>query len=211
MPINYVNHPGVVLQAACFGDGSYEEIAAAKCISNLLVSGFRRLEADVFWDASRSVWSLCPVELGGAALTTSTSVATATSLEKRQEGGVLSESSAASTTVIASSVKSTATLAVDPATTSMVGSSQSSDSDVSGGTLIKAGSYSCTKSTDWTLLVNILSAHMVSHFSLERATTGLVRSSLDRMLTRHTGEYRHRYRRENGHSHAQLARRCLCL
>lgn len=160
MPINYVTHPGVVLQAACFGNGSYEEIAAAKCISNLLVSGFRRLQADIFWDASRSVWSLCPVELGGAdeVLTTSTSSATSTSVNKRQDG-TLSETSAAATTVTPSS--SMMTTATDPVTTSVVGSSQPSDSNVGGSTVIQAGPYSCTRSTDWTLLVNVLSAHMV--------------------------------------------------
>lgn len=72
-----MTYPGVVLTAACFANGRYEETAAAKCISNLLATGFRRLEADVFWDLSRSVWSLCPVELGAAdgPLTTSVSEA----------------------------------------------------------------------------------------------------------------------------------------
>lgn len=75
--VNYVTYPGVVLTAACFANGRYEETAAAKCFSNLLATGFRRLEADVFWDVSRSLWSLCPVELGNAdgPFTTSASVA----------------------------------------------------------------------------------------------------------------------------------------
>lgn len=34
-----------------------------KCFSNLLGVGFPRFEVDVYWDALRSVWSLCPVQL----------------------------------------------------------------------------------------------------------------------------------------------------
>lgn len=111
------------------------------------------------------------MELGGAdeVLTTSTSVATSTSVEKRQDA-TLSESSAAATTVTAStSMVTTATLAANPVTTSVVGGSQPSDSTVAGGTVIQAGPYSCTKSTDWTLLVNILSAHMVRFKAWERS------------------------------------------
>lgn len=34
-----------------------------KCFSNLLGVGFPRFEVDLYWDALRSVWSLCPVQL----------------------------------------------------------------------------------------------------------------------------------------------------
>ena len=37
-----------------------------KCFSNLLAIGFHRFDLDVYWDASRHVWSLCPFELGSA-------------------------------------------------------------------------------------------------------------------------------------------------
>ena len=49
---------------ACFGNQLYEDASAAKCFSNLLAVGFRRFELDVYWDVTRRVWSLCPVELG---------------------------------------------------------------------------------------------------------------------------------------------------
>ncbi|EME86067.1 uncharacterized protein MYCFIDRAFT_133100 [Pseudocercospora fijiensis CIRAD86] len=73
VPLNFVTYAGVATTAACFAAKRYEDVAAAKCLSNLLVAGYRRLDADVYWDASRNRWSLCPVQLGGAgAVTTAT-------------------------------------------------------------------------------------------------------------------------------------------
>jgi hypothetical protein len=66
IPINFVPVAGVSLTAACFPFGRYAASAGAKCFSNLLESGFRRLDLDLYWDVSRSVWSFCPVELGEA-------------------------------------------------------------------------------------------------------------------------------------------------
>ena len=63
IPINFVTNPAISLATACFGEGRYEDDAAKICVSNLLAVGFRRLLVDVFWDASRHVWSLCPVQV----------------------------------------------------------------------------------------------------------------------------------------------------
>ncbi len=86
MPINFVTHPGVSLTPACFADGRYEDEAATRCFSNLLAVGFKRFVVDVYWDASRDEWSLCPAgvsepalsESNGTSSTTSSSTATAT-------------------------------------------------------------------------------------------------------------------------------------
>ncbi|KAK3071528.1 Maintenance of telomere capping protein 6 [Teratosphaeriaceae sp. CCFEE 6253] len=80
LPIDYVTVPGVSLQAACFHDLRYEGTAAANCLSNLLATGFRRIEIDVYWDQGRRLWSLCPARLGmtGSA-SNSTSIASVTS------------------------------------------------------------------------------------------------------------------------------------
>jgi hypothetical protein len=59
--VNYVTLPGVSLTSVCFPNGRYEDTAAARCFSNLLVLGFRRFELDVYWDLTRRLWSLCPV------------------------------------------------------------------------------------------------------------------------------------------------------
>ncbi|KAJ9636791.1 Maintenance of telomere capping protein 6 [Coniosporium tulheliwenetii] len=63
VPINYVTAPGVSLTAACFAHNQYEDRAASLCLSNLLAAGFRRLVIDLYWDAGRAVWSLCPAQL----------------------------------------------------------------------------------------------------------------------------------------------------
>lgn len=61
---------------ACFGKQRYEDAAVEKCFSNLLAVGFQRFEIDVYWDTTRTIWSLCPVELGES---TSTSESATTS------------------------------------------------------------------------------------------------------------------------------------
>ncbi|PQE23231.1 lectin C-type domain-containing protein [Rutstroemia sp. NJR-2017a BVV2] len=63
VPINFVTAPGVSLTAACFPFLRYEDDNSADCLSNLLASGFRRLEVDLYWDQMRQVWSFCPVAI----------------------------------------------------------------------------------------------------------------------------------------------------
>ncbi|KAM3423801.1 hypothetical protein BST61_g1203 [Cercospora zeina] len=198
VPVNFVTHPGVALSAACFGNGHYEESAAAKCFSNLLVSGFRRIEADVFWDASRSTWSLCPVALGGgddvsSRITSSTSLPATTSaassrrlvradnrpghdvallLQERQNDEALTPSTPPATTVTESgSISTTATLLANPTAPSLGGNPEPSEPNAEDGTLIRAGPYSCTTSTDFALLVSIISAYMVNTDTNIGATT----------------------------------------
>lgn len=47
VPVNFVTVPGVSISQACFGLKIFEDVAFAKCMSNLLASGFRRLELDL--------------------------------------------------------------------------------------------------------------------------------------------------------------------
>ncbi|CZR62431.1 related to Lectin C-type domain protein [Phialocephala subalpina] len=63
VPINYVTTPGVSFSAACFPFLRYEDDNSADCLSNLLASGFRRFEIDLYWDEGRNVWSFCPVQI----------------------------------------------------------------------------------------------------------------------------------------------------
>lgn len=67
------------MTAACFSDNVYEDAAAQKCFSNLLAVGFRKFIIDLYWDASRQIWSLCPVELSGTATSPSNSTELTTS------------------------------------------------------------------------------------------------------------------------------------
>ncbi|KFX92211.1 hypothetical protein O988_07367, partial [Pseudogymnoascus sp. VKM F-3808] len=63
IPINFMTIPGVSITAACFGNRVIGEGELALCYSNLLAVGFRRFELDLYWDAGRSLWSFCPVEM----------------------------------------------------------------------------------------------------------------------------------------------------
>ncbi|KAJ5175825.1 uncharacterized protein N7482_001702 [Penicillium canariense] len=63
IPINFVTNPAVSLSSACFGNGLYDRKDAAKCISNLLAVGYRRLVVDLYWSVERRTWTFCPVEI----------------------------------------------------------------------------------------------------------------------------------------------------
>ncbi|WPG97853.1 Hypothetical protein R9X50_00063500 [Acrodontium crateriforme] len=65
VPINFVPQPGIALTPACFAHNVFEKGAAAKCFSNLLAIGFRRIHLDLYWDTTRQQWGFCPVQLGG--------------------------------------------------------------------------------------------------------------------------------------------------
>ncbi|KAJ5123851.1 uncharacterized protein N7515_007676 [Penicillium bovifimosum] len=63
IPLNFVTNPAVSVSAACFGNRVYDRTAAAKCFSNLLAVGYRRLIVDLYWSPSRRTWSFCPVSI----------------------------------------------------------------------------------------------------------------------------------------------------
>lgn len=157
------------LSAACFANKRYEDAGTRRCISNLLAAGFRRLEADVYWDPSsgRGHWSLCPVELGSSSqeLTTSTSlVATATELAAKhlneRETGQLTAQSAATplSSVSAANPSTTLTVSVDATTTAIAGTATSTAS--TNGSAIQIGEYTCSSTVDFDLLLSILSARL---------------------------------------------------
>lgn len=183
IPVNFVTYPGVSLSAACFAHNRYEDAAAAKCFSNLIATGFQRFEIDVFWDASRQTWSLCPVELGGAGPAVSSSTTTAMTpsmsstslaailtdrdvaiLHARQtsSGDALSLPSSPSTESSSTeTVAATATLDADPLTTSAVTNSvvPSSPPVPADETIYQVGPYMCSPGTDLSLLVHVLSEY----------------------------------------------------
>ncbi|KAF2723372.1 hypothetical protein K431DRAFT_337609 [Polychaeton citri CBS 116435] len=106
VPINFVTLPGVSLAAACFGNRRYEDAAAAKCMSNLLATGFRRLDVDLYWDASRLVWSLCPVELElGSGSASSIAASTAAPQANATQNSVAAGSSTSAPAVTAGALQ----------------------------------------------------------------------------------------------------------
>ncbi|EAW14115.1 Lectin C-type domain protein [Aspergillus clavatus NRRL 1] len=63
IPINFVTVPTVSLTAACFGNNVYDASSAEKCVSNLLVLGYRRFLVDVYWSTELRKWTFCPVTI----------------------------------------------------------------------------------------------------------------------------------------------------
>lgn len=99
IPINFVTNPAVSLSSACFGNGLYDRRAAAKCMSNLLAVGFRRLVVDLYWSAERRKWSFCPVSLPAKAdVMVSTEPSTTTSTTTSTDASSTSDAAGASIT-----------------------------------------------------------------------------------------------------------------
>ena len=143
VPINFHTVPSVSLRAACFSTNRYEDASFQKCFSNLLAVGLRRFVIDVYWDALRGEWSLCPAEvptpgdLGGGSSTApvpttslSTSVSsTSAGVErsassigfKRQEAS--SSSNTESTASTSSSASSSSTVSSEEISSSFSSSS----------------------------------------------------------------------------------------
>ncbi|KAJ5081850.1 hypothetical protein NUU61_010114 [Penicillium alfredii] len=135
IPINFVTNPAVSLSAACFGDGLYDREAAAKCISNLLAVGYRRLVLDLYWSVERRKWSFCPVSIPARAdVTVSSFTSTAT------------ESSETSTMTTAET-----TTASDTAPPVITGTE-----DSHGDTVFALGKYRCTSNLDLETLAEVL-------------------------------------------------------
>lgn len=167
--MNFVPQPGVALTAACFANQKYEDAAGIKCISNLLEAGFRRLEADVFWDASTSHWNLCPVELGSSSQVPSTSTSvppTETAaqlasvvLDERQDGQLTSQSAATSLSSLSvADASSTQTLSAGATTTALAGAG--TNTAYTDGSAVQIGDFTCTSTMDFDLLLTLLSARL---------------------------------------------------
>lgn len=184
MPINYVTQPGVSLTAACFGGGRYEDQGFADCLSILLSVGFRRLVLDLYWDATRQVWSFCPVSVPMSELAaTSTSLSTAGALATAQlqtaallpstSSREAQPTSAGSTILVArqATANSSTSSALLSSVSSILPNSTSSVQPLStvvfppsspppDEPLYQFGPYQCTSTLEFTNFVNILSNYI---------------------------------------------------
>src|SRR5699024_287332 len=70
----------------------YDKNSTAKCISNLLAIGYRRLLVDLYWSAERRSWSFCPVSVPVNVGTTAAPSAATGDGEKRDITAVTSSS-----------------------------------------------------------------------------------------------------------------------
>ncbi|KAK3640596.1 Maintenance of telomere capping protein 6 [Elasticomyces elasticus] len=197
VPINYVTLPGVSLTAACFPDHRYEDVSS-KCFSNLLSTGFRRLSLDVYWDSSRRLWSLCPVQLGDASPsseTTSvaesssapTSSATLASGQLTDREDVRMRQASVSSSRTTSGDSNITSVSLTSAAASSTGTIITSNSGTSGSTgasapspsslnnvLIEAGNFSCTTTTNLDQFTSVLSAYLQNTETDLNATTRYV-------------------------------------
>lgn len=185
IPIDFHTLAAVSLTHACFVDNQFEHNAFMKCFSNLLGVGFPRFEVDVYWDALRSVWSLCPVQLpqdddevqnnapvvSGPTISVSTGTANArvpeTTATMPQALRVRQEGSISSVIASVSSVAADQTSSSTPAATSA--SAQPtviSFPTVKGPPLLQIGRYNCTSQMTFGLLTGLL-----EDFLQETATT----------------------------------------
>ncbi|KAF2623287.1 hypothetical protein BU25DRAFT_401152 [Macroventuria anomochaeta] len=185
IPIDFHTVAAVSLTQACFVDNQFEHNAFLKCFSNLLGVGFPRFEIDVYWDALRSVWSLCPVQLpqdgvevqnnasivSSPTISVSTGTATARLLETtatmpqplkiRQDSSVSTQIASASSAAVdqaSSSSPDTISASAQPTVISYP--------TVKGLPLLQIGRYNCTSQMTLGLLTGLL-----EDFLQETATT----------------------------------------
>ncbi|KAJ5666653.1 hypothetical protein N7462_011062 [Penicillium macrosclerotiorum] len=135
IPINFVTNPAISLSSACFGNGLYDRKDAAKCISNLLAIGYRRLVVDIYWSVERRTWTFCPVEIPATADVT-VSAFTSTTTE-------------AETTLTMTTIESSST--TDAAAATVTGYY-----DSNGDTVYELGPYRCTDNLDLDTLSEVL-------------------------------------------------------
>lgn len=144
IPINFVTNPAVSLSSACFGNGLYARKDAAKCISNLLAVGYRRLVVDLYWSVERRTWTFCPVYIPAKVDVTVSSYTSTTT-----------ETSATSTITTEA-----ATTTLDAGTAAVTGYV-----DSHGDTVYELGPYRCTNDLDLYTLSEVL----VGYFDATRS------------------------------------------
>ncbi|KAF1976685.1 hypothetical protein BU23DRAFT_528423 [Bimuria novae-zelandiae CBS 107.79] len=172
VPIDFHTVTLVSLRAACFGTNQYEDTEFQKCFSNLLAVGLRRFVIDVYWDALRATWSLCPAEIpppsgsSGTSSTASVPTVSLSSISPTIEGVVASVSPTGSSLKPSSVSSSTATSATSPSASSATPSTSSSASPppgappvqfLGGNILYELGDYNCTSTMTLNYLTGIFS------------------------------------------------------
>ncbi|KAK7518245.1 lectin C-type domain protein [Phyllosticta citriasiana] len=166
IPINFVTQPAVSLAAACFSKHDYTETTAKTCLSNLLMVGFRKILVDLYWDAGRSIWSLCPVEIpesaasdddsaiGSATTSADPSLVSVTMPDKTLDGRQQPTSTLPSS--VTESTTSTGTITASPTSThppAMI-------VHQTGETLVEVDAYNCSSKLDISSITSILADYL---------------------------------------------------
>ncbi|GLA46088.1 hypothetical protein AnigIFM63604_008875 [Aspergillus niger] len=141
IPINFVTTSAVSLRAACFGDNIYDRDAAGRCISNLLVVGYRRFLVDLYWSSDQRDWMFCPLSLSpDVPVVTVSSISPASSITTTATSGITATTTATTTTTTTSeTIKATVTAVARS----------------SGSVLYELGPYRCSLDFDLSDLINV--------------------------------------------------------
>ncbi len=161
-----------------------------KCFSNLLAVGFDRFEIDVYWDVSRHIWSLCPVELGDVASSANASSASLASdddglgsprgrsIRVRQDTSTLAVPSGTSQQTASSSSGTSISTTATVSSASATGPATPDIPSTENGTLIQVGPYSCTSTCTLFPLTRVLNGHLHSTQNNLNATLKLMMLNL---------------------------------
>lgn len=177
---------------ACFAHDRYIDSATAKCFSNLLALGFQKFEIDIYWDTSRQVWSLCPVQLGSSSSSSNYTAYGTFSSSHQTHGGLdvaLDNNSSrdahpqnddTDTHVHRKQDEATNGSPLKATVPSLTGSSLATQTSTPThsteatptptGDIIHRGPYSCSPSTSFQGLVDILLGHIVDSQTNVNAT-----------------------------------------
>jgi len=179
VPINYVTVPAVSLRAACFAHNQYEDAAFRDCFLSLIDSEFQKFVVDVFWDAARQTWSLCPVSLDPSAFESAKVVARASGetpfprllgrlpederprVWARQESSSSSIPDTLSSPGLTATVSSTGSLQNPRPTSSTATIPRPTDiTNGEGQPVYQIGPYYCSSTITFSLLTDILEAEL---------------------------------------------------
>ncbi|KAK2752177.1 hypothetical protein FQN55_008067 [Onygenales sp. PD_40] len=167
IPINFVTHPGISLTAACFGNKVYEDDDARKCISNLISTGFRRFEVDLFWSADQQKWTFCPVTVPSGAARSRRALISETSilpeaLSYRQLDGMGFPGGLGNTAAKPRKANSFIGKLLGRRAAAVSQTPSSNGASTTSPVPIGVGSYTCTESIDVSLLVRLLAEYFTA-------------------------------------------------
>jgi hypothetical protein len=162
------------LSTACFGNRQYEDAAFQKCFSNLLAAPFRSFVVDVYLDAGRSVWSLCPVEIPPSNVPEVSTVSSASSTASNARRQDISSSTSASASISSTIARGGSSSASATATSSSTRSVESPPPvqfpKNNESAVLQIGNYNCTSTITLSLLANIFNDFLKSTDTTTDAT-----------------------------------------
>jgi len=148
---------------ACFGDGTYDEDATEKCLSNLLELQFRKFVIDLYWDTANSQFNLCPVAFPPTA---SNATTTAQAVPTVSSQPIFSTSLTGASIAARQSVNFTGTAtaildgSVTTGSTPMSAAPVATVTGTTGNPLLDFGSVRCSRSLTLSSVISLFSDYV---------------------------------------------------